>query len=129
MEMRFYLRDALLPPLDQEVLNRLSVDRDVFVQNVIYGELTRDPFAYDESVIMCMDDFLVQNLSELEYAYFMNHTAIRVAYEDDYIRMQNIVARYLRPVLKYNNCEYDLRLNPNHGHYVDVYEVRELTLK
>lgn len=129
MEMRFYLRDDLLPPLDKEVLNRLGVGRDEFIQNVIYGELTRDPFAYDESVIMCMDDFLVQNLTELEYAYFMNHMAVRLAYEDDYIRMQNVIARYLRPALRYNNCDYDLRLRPGHGHYVDILEVRELKVK
>ena len=129
MGMHFYLRDDLLPPLDKEVLHRLGVGRDEFIQNVIYGELTRDPFAYDESVIMCMDDFLVQNLTELEYAYFINHKAICLAYEDDYIRMQNVVARYLRPALKYNNCDYDLRLRPGHGHYVDILEVRTVRFK
>ncbi|MNG00040.1 hypothetical protein D3C85_107770 [compost metagenome] len=120
MSMRFYLRDALLPEIDKEILNQLGVDRDEFVQNVIYGELTRDPSAYDESVICSMDDFLVQNLTELEYAYFMTHRAQLMIYEQDYIRMQTMVARYLKPLLKHGHYEFDLRLQPNHGHYVDL---------
>lgn len=120
MSMRFYLRDALLPEIDKEILNQLGVDRDEFVQNVIYGELTRDPSAYDESVICSMDDFLVQNLTELEYAYFMTHRAQLMIYEQDYIRMQTMVARYLKPLLKHGHYKFDLRLQPNHGHYVDL---------
>lgn len=120
MSMRFYIRDTLLPPIDPEILNQLGVGRDEFIQNVIYGELTRDPSAYDESVICAMDDFLVQNLTELEYAYFITHRAQLLIYEENYIRTQVTVARYLKPILKHGNYEFDLRLNPNHGHYVDL---------
>ena len=118
--MRFYIRDTLLPPIDAEILNQLGVDRDEFLQSVIYGELTRDPSAYDESVIMAMDDFLVQHLSELDYAYFITHRAQLLVYEDNYIRAQKTIARYLYPLLKHGNYDFDLRLNPNHGHYVDL---------
>lgn len=120
MTMRFYLRDTLLPTLDKEILNQLGVGRDEFIQNVIYGELTRDPSAYDESVICSMDDFLVQNLSASEYDYFLANMGLRLTYETDYVRTQEAVARYLKPLLKYHNYEFDLRLNPNHGHIVDL---------
>jgi hypothetical protein len=120
MTIRFYLRDTLLPAVDKCILEQLGVDRDEFVQAVIYGELTRDPSAYDESVICSMDDFLVQHLTELEYAYFMTHRAQLMVYEEDYIRIQKAVARYLHPLLKYGNYDFDLRLAPKHGHIVDL---------
>ena len=120
MQMRFYLRDTLLPSLDKEILNQLGVGRDEFIQNVIYGELTRDPSAYDESVICSMDDFLIQNLSASEYDYFLANMGLRLTYETDYVRTQEAVARYLKPLLKHHNYEFDLRLNPNHGHIVDL---------
>lgn len=118
--MRLYIRDTLLPPVDKQVLEQLGVGRDEFMQNVIYGELTRDAQAYDESVIMCMDDFLVQNMSPMDYDYFLNNMAMRLAYEQDYVRTQETVARYLKPLLKHGDYVFDLRLVPNHGHYVDL---------
>ena len=118
--MRFYLRDTLLPELDSGILNILGVGRDEFVQNVIYGELTRDPTAYDESVICSMDDFLVQNLTQMEYDYFLGNMGMRLTYEDNYVKTQETVARYLKPLLKHYDYQFDLRLNPNHGHYVEL---------
>jgi hypothetical protein len=120
MSMRLYIRDALLPPVDKDILDQLGVDRDEFLSSVIYGELTRDPSDYDASVICSMDDFLVQHLTELEYAYFRVHKAQLLAYEDNYLRAQAMVARYLKPIIKHGNYDFDLRLNPNHGHYVDL---------
>lgn len=118
--MRFYLRDTLLPTIDPIMLNQLGVGRDEFIHSVIYGELTRDPLAYDESVIMTMDDFLVQNLSESEYDYFLTNMGMRLTYENDYVRVQETVARYLKPILKQGDYVFDLRLNPNHGYFVDL---------
>jgi hypothetical protein len=120
MSMRLYIRDTLLPPVDKDILDQLGVDRDEFFNNVLYGELTRDPLDYEASVICSMDDFLVQHLTEMEYAYFMVHKAQLMAYEENYIRAQIAVARYLKPILKHGNYDFDLRVNPNHGHYVDL---------
>lgn len=118
--MRFYLHDKLLPQLDPEILNQLGVDREEFIHNVIYGELTRDPSAYDESVIVSMDDFLVQHLSYQDYDYFLANMAMRLAYEDDYIKAQGVVARYLRPILKHHDYGFDLRILSGHGYVVDL---------
>lgn len=120
--MRFYLADKLIPALDGIVLNQLGVGREEFIHNVIYGELTRDPSAYDESVIMSMDDFLLQSLSWTEYGYFLNNMGLRLAFENDYINVQSLVAQYIKPLMNTDNYLFDLRITRNHGFMVDLYQ-------
>jgi hypothetical protein len=105
--MRIYIPDDTLPAVSPQVLSLLGLSREDFIQNVIYGELTRDPYDYDASVVCAMDDFLIQNLSNQEYERFMRNHIPMLTYEDDYIRVQKVIARYVRRI---DFQSFDMRL-------------------
>ncbi|MND14815.1 hypothetical protein D3C81_957340 [compost metagenome] len=105
--MRIYIPDDTLPVISANVLALLGLSREDFIQNVIYGELTRDPYDYDASVVCSMDDFLIQNLTNHEYERFMRSQIPMIAYEADYIRVQQVIARYLKRI---DFGSFDMRL-------------------
>lgn len=119
--MQIYIPDRLFPQIENRVLGYIEVGRDVFILSALYDELMSDPTAYDESVCVAMDDFLVQNLTNDQYRGIFSERYLLSAYERCYVTVREIAAQYLKKLIQDHDCTFEIRhgLN-NKGYWIDL---------
>lgn len=106
--------------MDQTVLNKIGMGHIDFTLSVIHGELTQDPLAYDESLIMAMDEILVNNMCQDDYfAFHTDHRVLR-HYEYVYSLGRRVARQHLAKLLRNRDWSFELK-HTDHGYLIDIY--------
>jgi len=115
-----YIPDSHFPVMEQRILNMLGMGRADFILNVLHGELTHDPMAYDESLVMAMDEVLVDNMCNDEYYAFHNDHRMLRHYEYVYGLTRRIARQYVGKLMRNRDWSFDLK-HTDRGYLIDIY--------
>ncbi len=91
-----------------------------FTLTMIHGELTHDPLAYHESLVMAMDEILVNQMCKDDYYAFHTERDLLQHYEYVYGLGRRVCRPYLAKLMHHRDWSFDLN-HTDRGYLIEIW--------